>query len=289
MGYLSIPNLYRSQDVLMFKEVFCLEKIDGTSSYVSYKDDKIKFYAGGAKHDTFVALFNHDELLAKFRELGSSEVTVYGEAYGGKMQGMSHTYGKDLKFVAFEVKIGEHCFLSVPDAEGIVLSLNLQFVHYWKSTTELEQLNKYRDHESIQAIRNGIGPGKIMEGIIIRPLIELRKNNGSRIMAKHKRDEFRETAKPREVADPAKLAVLSNAKEVAEEWVVPQRLNHVLQKIPNHSIECMRDIIQAVVDDVYREGKGEIVESREVSGAIGKRTAYLYKELLKNQLVENNV
>jgi hypothetical protein len=85
MGYLNIDNLYRAQDVLLFKEVYALEKIHGTSAHVAWKDGMIRFFAGGCKHDLFVSLFNKDDLFAKFTALGHAEVIVFGEQYGGNV------------------------------------------------------------------------------------------------------------------------------------------------------------------------------------------------------------
>ena len=38
-----------------------------------------------------------------------------------------------------------------------------------------------------------------------------------------------------------------------------------------------------MVEDIYVEGKGEIVESREVAKAIGTKTVKLYKEYLRKK------
>ncbi len=51
-------------------------------------------------------MWDTEDLKKKFLETGLEEVTIYGEGFGGKMQGMSDTYGKELRFVAFDVKIG---------------------------------------------------------------------------------------------------------------------------------------------------------------------------------------
>jgi hypothetical protein len=48
----------------------------------------------------------------------------------------------------------------------------------------------------------------------------------------------------------------------------------------------MREIITAMVSDVFREGSGEIVPSKDAIKAIGKKTALLYKELLQKRLSE---
>ena len=34
MGYMHINNLYKDQTLMMFKEVFCLEKVHGSSSHL---------------------------------------------------------------------------------------------------------------------------------------------------------------------------------------------------------------------------------------------------------------
>lgn len=285
MGYLHINNLYKDQKILLMKECFVLEKIHGTSSHISYKDKKLNFFSGGESHEKFVNLFDKEKLLEGFEKLGADDITIYGEAYGGKQQGMSHTYGKELKFIAFDVKIG-YSWLNVPDAEDIVKGLGLEFVWYTKSSTDIEELNKYRDMDSPQAKRNGIDESKIMEGVVLRPIFELTQNNGTRLISKHKRAEFREN-KTDKVVDTTKLEIIKEANAIAEEWVTPMRLNHVLDKIPGHKIEMMRDIIKAMVDDVYREGEGEIVESQAAYAAIGKRTAMLYKELLQNNIGVN--
>src|SRR4051812_35507155 len=105
MGYLHIDNLYKAQEILEFKRVYALEKIHGTSAHVAWKDGQIRFFSGGEKHETFVKVFDVQALEQKFAERfgETGDVTVYGEAYGGKCQHMSATYGPAMKFVAFDV------------------------------------------------------------------------------------------------------------------------------------------------------------------------------------------
>jgi hypothetical protein len=273
-----------------------LEKVHGTSAHLTFKpvidSDSgsltrvdIDFFSGGTKHETFVKLFDQEALKEAFKKHGivDRNVTVYGESYGGKEQGMSATYGSVGKFVAFDVLIGE-CWLDVPNADQFVRSLGLEFVHYTRISTDLAALDAARDADSVQAIRNGVGPGKKMEGVVLRPLVELTKNNGSRVIVKHKRDEFKETATARKVEDPAKLQVLADASAVANEWVTAHRLEHVLQKLPGHDISKMREIIAAMTEDVLREGSLEIVDSPEVRKSISQRTAVTYKEYLKSRI-----
>ena len=217
MGYLHIDNLYKDQTILMFKECYALEKIHGTSAHIKWKWETktVTYFSGGEKHANFTQLFNHEDLLQKFYELfPCSDVTVFGEAYGGKQQGMSGTYGKQLKFVVFDVSV-DNLWLEVPKAENVCQNLNLEFVDYVKIPTDLTAINTERDKPSTQAKRNGIEEDKIREGVVLRPLIELKMKNGGRVIAKHKRDEFKETRTPREV-DSTQLKILEDAKAIAD-------------------------------------------------------------------------
>ena len=288
MGYMKIPNLYKDQSVLMFRECYALEKVHGTSAHVLWEPGAVRLHHGGAKREQFEALFDVDELVRRFTEhFPNVKVCVYGEAYGGKCQGMSKHYGPDLKFVAFEVRIGE-TWLRVTDAHSVACKLGLDFVPYERISTSLDEVDRARDAHSGIAHRNGMGD-KIREGVVLRPLEEFTKNNSARVMAKHKRDEFMETATPRKV-DPNALETLRDAKAVAEEWVTEMRLTHVADAVQARrlqeaetltaeplSIEDTGDVIRAMVEDVKVEGAGEIEWSPAVQKAVGKKAAALWK------------
>jgi hypothetical protein len=294
MSYLDIDNLYKNQDILRFRECYAMEKIDGTSAHVTFKSGRLALFAGGASYEQFVKIFDQDALTKKFEAmmLGDKSICVYGEAYGGKMQGRSKTYGDTLKFIAFEVKIGDS-WLNVPDAEKIVLDLGLEFVHYKLIKTDLALIDAERDAPSEQARRNGCfantdkygycPPSR--EGVVLRPTEELTKNNGERIICKHKRDESRETATPRKVVDPKQLQIIADAKAIAKEWVTAERLNHILTSgVVETKIENTGKVIQLMIADVLKESKNEIVDSSEARKEIGTATAIIFKDRLKEVL-----
>lgn len=292
VSYLHIENLYRNQDILRFKECYVLEKVHGTSAHIKWvkSDDpawaggQLTFFPGGESYNNFVALFDQDSLKEKMALLGAEEVTVFGEAYGGKCQGMKETYGDKLRFIAFDVQIGD-LWLDVPTMDKVATELGLEVVPWTLVSTDLEVLNFHRDAFSVVAERRECGSRKQREGVVLRPPIEVRKNNGDRIMSKHKGEKFEERATPQKVIDPSKLQVLEQATAIADEWVTPMRLTHVLDKLPQGlGPECTKQVIDAMVEDVTREAKGEIVDSREARAAIGKRAAQLFKERLKSAL-----
>jgi hypothetical protein len=285
MAYMHISNLYKDQTIMLFKEAYALEKIHGTSSHVGWKFETKKInYFTGESHEVFLKMFDEDFLIKKFEEIfPDQDVVIFGEHYGGKTQGMSHTYGKVAKFIGFDVKVG-FVWLNVPNAEDVCNQFGIEFVHYDKIEVNLDNLNKYRDNPSVQAVRNGILDVKKREGIVCRPLTEMRTNNGERVICKYKPDEEMETKTKREVS-PEQLKILSDAKEIAEEWTTNKRLEHVLQKFPaDVSMEAMGDRIKAMIADIYREGRDEIVESKAVGKAIGGVTVKLFKAKLQSTL-----
>ena len=290
MGYMGkggIKNLYRRQDVMIFKEVYAMEKIHGTSTHISFKDEELHFFSGGIHpHSDFTELFDHDELLEKFKALGHEgiPITVFGEGYGGKQQGMADTYGPDLKFVAFEVNINGQ-WLEVPKAHNVCDKLGLEFVHYEKGPASMAWVDSQRDKHSTQAIRNGMGEGKMSEGVILRPTIELRLKDGRRLMAKHKHPDFRETRTKRSM-DPEAYAKRIKGREIAQEWVVPMRLTHVLDDMFSHGVldkalglrmEDTGKVIKHMIDDIKKEAGDEIDWNKKVEQAVGRETALLYK------------
>jgi hypothetical protein len=302
---MDIVNLYKDTTIIdLFKEVWATEKIHGTSAHISWKVRPVipmvpntmsfvtlppmhgvQFFEGGVSREDFLALFNEEELFDKFMaEFGDTEVTLYGEAYGGKCQKMGNTYGSKLRFIVFEVKVGE-CWLAVPAAEAVALKMGFEFVHYRKIPATLEAIETECLLDSVQAVRNGMGPCKMREGVVLHPMIELRKNNGARIIVKHKRAEFRETNKEVSV-DPAKREAYASAKAIAEQWVSPMRLTHVLDKLNvKADLVNMREIINGMFDDVKKEGVG-FEWSPEVQKFVGAKTADLVKQRVAQDLRE---
>ena len=295
MGYRHIDNLYKNQMIMLFKECYACEKVHGTSAHISFKristvapegidgiePDKIdiKFFSGGASHEQFVSLFDKQVLEDKFRDLGFNELTIYGEAYGGKMQGMSKTYGPTLQFIAFEIETATSWF-DMPRVEHFANLLGIECVPYVKIPCTLEALDAEKNRDSEVAIRRGMGPGHIREGVVLRPLHEFvhQGENGGTIRSKHKRDEFKETATKREVVnDPNYLKVLSDAQAIADEWVTEERLNHVLDKLDMADGDLGK-LIGAMFEDVTREAAGEIVVGKETRGAISKKVVKMYKD-----------
>jgi hypothetical protein len=282
VGYLHIDNLYAQQDILLFKRCYALEKIDGTSADIKWKENKLEYFYGSGSEANFEKLFDAAKLTQLFVDFARAEVTIYGEFYGGSLRKRSNVYGKDQRFIAFDVQI-DGMWLAVPNMTEVCAYFGVDVVPWVEISTDVDAINTERDKPSVQATRNGVVGDRPREGVILRPLIEVIKNNGNRVIAKHKRDDFAERATPQKVEDPTKLKVLADAKAIADEWVVPERLRHVLDKLPSPetlSMERVREVIAAMQEDVKREASKEIVWGREAESAISKKTVQLFKEEL---------
>lgn len=302
MGYLHIPNLYQDNRIFAFAECWAEEKIHGTSAHISFKQTPegpvATFFSGGEKYDNFVALFDQPFLLEVFKRTEVQNLTLYGEAYGGKQQGMRATYGDQLKFVVFDVMV-EGRWLDVTHAYVMTRMFELEFVDFAKISTKLSDIDAERAKPSTQARRNGIMEPKEREGIVLRPLHESYDKRGNRIITKHKNDSFKETKTKREV-DPQRRQRLSEATAIAEEWVTDMRLDHVMDKILGLKIDaekefrqgCYEDarvelqiedtgiVVKAMIEDIRREAQGEILESKDATRAIGAAAANLFKRRL---------
>ncbi len=285
MGFMKIPNLYKDQTVMLFKTVWALEKIHGTSAWITYEgatdQDRLQFYPGGAKLDGFVALFNKEELLDQLKaKFGSKTVRLHGEHYGGKIMKMSRSYGKEHAFVIFDIKVDDS-WLSFDKVQALGGSLGLDCVHGIQIPSTMEALDEQRDAFSVQAVKRDCGEECFREGIVIRPLVEFVTNNGVRVIAKHKGEAFRETRTKRSLIREDN-PVLADALAIADEWVTPMRLTHVLDKLlpegQEPSMAVTGDLIKAMIADIQLEAEGEIISSPEANRAIGRLTAKFLKE-----------
>ena len=292
MGYAKIENLYRprAQNVLDFKFIYALEKIHGTSGRIHWDGvGGLTFHPGGEKLPNLMNWFDGreygptpemlaDKFLSNDVLHGTTiPMTIYGEVYGGRCQKMGEVYGDTLRFIAFDVKVGEKTWFAVPKAEAMCTFLGLEFVHWDLVSTEgMGHIDKVRDAPSVQARKNGMGE-QHREGIVLRPPFEVTLNSGSRVCAKHKGEAFSERVHTPKV-NPGDVVVMHEAQAVAETWVTQMRLAHVLDKIPGpHTIQDTGLVIKAMVQDVLTEGEGELEDTKAVRKAIGGRAAKLYK------------
>lgn len=314
MGYMHIISLYKYPDFFdLFKEIYAMEKIHGTSSWIIFETGsnlEPRYHAGGEKPETFKQLFDHafikDELMKIANENKWTKIKIHGECYGGKQQAMHQTYGDKLKFIVFDVFVQDantsqdanaaqdanaSHFLDIPYAEKIATILKLEFVDYARGPNTPEWIEQQSNLQSVQAIRNNMGPNKPREGIVVRPINETIDKNGNRIIAKHKNADFWEIKTRRPLGE--RLKVLEDTLEIIDEWVTFERFKHVtdrvLQKKEDKLIKItdIKTFIDLMVEDVKRESEGEIVWSDLVNKGIRKKTGIMFREAYPNLQLPN--
>jgi len=299
MAYMHIHNLYKARDILLFKECWALEKIHGTSAWATYygrmPTKALVLHPGQMTVEKFAPFFPDDLLERMIRRFGDRTVRLNGEHYGGirkhdRIQKMGHVYG-ERGFVLFDVRVDDiddptiRRWLSFDKVQIVGAELGLDVVHGVRIPCDMNHIDEQRDSPSQQAIKRGMGMHHPREGIVLRPLEEFTRNNGARVIAKHKTDAYCETTTRRDVSE-AKLKVLKDADAIAFEWVTEQRLEHVLQTFDEVGIELTGQIIKRMIDDVEREGEGELVMSKDARKCIAKRTALMFKAKLEASLYE---
>jgi hypothetical protein len=285
MGYAHIKNLYQDKTVLLFKEVWATEKIHGTTAWILYDQDlypdTLHYHHGGGPREHFIPLFDERRIYEYLKEnFGNKHIRLHGEYYGGKINKQRHRYG-DYGFILFEIRVGD-VFLSFDKVQIIGGKLGLDVVDGVIVPATVEALDRERDRPSVLAMKRGIGDTIEREGIVIHPLIELTKNNGERVIAKHKGERFMETATPRDIS-PEKLLVLEEAEAIAFEWVTPMRLEHVLDAFPDAELKELPFIIRAMQDDIIKESIGEIKWPDGGMKAVSRRTVELFKDWMRTR------
>lgn len=165
------------------------EKVDGTNIRVYFKNGKITF---GGRTDraqipaTLVERLN-DRFLWQaeraFKKFGDTDVCLYGEGYGAKIQKGGENYRPDQDFVLFDVKVGDW-WLNRIDVEDFADFLELHVVPVVGQGTLPEMVQHAKD-----GIRSTWGDFQA-EGYVARPVTELKTRGGQRIITKIKCKDF---------------------------------------------------------------------------------------------------
>lgn len=179
----------------------CTEKIDGTNIRIEVEGKNIEFKGRTDKANIPVELLNY--LKEKFTPeivfpaLGTtpedglvevSNITIYGEGFGRKIQGCGGRYIKDgVDFILFDVKIGQW-WLMRQDLEQIAKMLGCKIVPI---------VGYFTIPEAIKYVNNGfkstISEDKSLdaEGLVLKTPNGLLRRNRERIITKIKTCDFR--------------------------------------------------------------------------------------------------
>lgn len=191
-----ILNNYRNPTIAYLKDNMWLftEKVDGTNIRVHWDGHKVEF--GGRTDKAQIP----GPLLNKLNEMfvtteaeelfeqtwGDKDVILFGEGYGPKIQN-GGDYRSDVSFILFDVLVGDN-YQEREWVEKTAQMFNIDVVPIVLTGTIQDGIDYVMKHP-----RSTMGTA-IMEGVVGRPMIELRDRCGERVIVKIKWEDFKHFA-----------------------------------------------------------------------------------------------
>ena len=167
------------------------EKVDGTNIRLML-DGTGQYRIGGKTNNAQIPSFLYDRLrdlmetrLDKMNQIfDNTDVCLYGEGFGAKIQKGGGNYIKDaVDFVLFDVKVGDW-WLKQTDVIDVAIKLDLAIVPIIGNGSLYEMVNMTKEGFS------SVWGDFMAEGIVARPVIVLFGRNGKRIITKIKHKDF---------------------------------------------------------------------------------------------------
>ena len=192
-----IFGTYRDETVkyLRFNDWQFTEKIDGTNISVEWDGHAVSFHGRTERAQIPKHLLEYLEktfLTTEAEELfeqtyGDKNVILYGEGYGAKIQNGGN-YRSDVSFILFDVLIGDN-WQEREWVEKTAKMFGIDVVPVVFVGSLEEGVDYVMEHHP-----STIGTA-MMEGIVGRPMVEMRDRLGKRIIVKIKLEDFKEFAK----------------------------------------------------------------------------------------------
>lgn len=192
-GHLFINGLFASPEVEFLKDLKWIwtEKVDGTNIGIEWDGYQISFQ--GRTEDAIIqpsllkelnSMFLNDAMEQKFEEVfGTKKVILFGEGYGGKIQKHGKKYREVESFILFDVYFPDsNLYLKRAVVEDIANKLALDIVPIIGEGT-IDEAVEFAKVERKSTVGLCEAP---MEGIVCRPVIDLRTRTGDTVIVKLK-------------------------------------------------------------------------------------------------------
>ena len=191
-----ILDNYRNPTIAYLKDNMWLftEKVDGTNIRVHWDGHKVEF--GGRTDKAQIPgpllnklneMFMTTEAEELFEQTwGDKDVILFGEGYGPKIQNGGE-YRSDVSFILFDVLVGNN-YQEREWVEKTAQMFNIDVVPIVLTGTVQDGIDYVMKHP-----RSTMGTA-MMEGVVGRPMIELRDRRGERVIVKIKWEDFKHFA-----------------------------------------------------------------------------------------------
>ena len=188
-----VEGKFRNETVEFLKDIDWefTEKIDGTNIRICWDGHKVSYYGRTDKAQIPSQLMNrlielfggniNEEMFEQ--KFGETQVMLIGEGYGAKIQKGGGDYRQDNDFILFDVRVNDN-YLSRENVKDIANYFNIDVV----PTIMIGKLQDGIDYVKSKP-NSKIGTAKA-EGLVARPLIELKDRCGKRVIVKIKVCDF---------------------------------------------------------------------------------------------------
>lgn len=188
-----VEGKFRNETVEFLKDIDWefTEKIDGTNIRICWDGHKVSYYGRTNKAqipsqlmNRLIELFGGDINEEMFEQkFGDTPVMLIGEGYGAKIQKVGGDYRADNDFILFDVCINEN-YQPRESVKEIANYFNIDVV----PTIMIGKLQDGVDYVKSKP-KSKIG-NTYSEGLVARPLKELKDRTGNRIIVKIKVKDF---------------------------------------------------------------------------------------------------
>ena len=175
------------------------EKVDGTNIGVVWDGHKVSFQGRTERADIpkpllekLNEMFGSLEVEELFEQkFGEKTVILFGEGYGPKIQSGGN-YRPDVSFILFDVYIPENDLYLKRDAvEDIAKCFDIDIVPIVGTGTLYEAIDYVKTKPVSEVSKLYVVKSDyVMEGVVCRPLVELRNRMGKRVIVKVKVKDF---------------------------------------------------------------------------------------------------
>ena len=190
-----IEGKFRNETVEFLKDNqwICTEKIDGTNIGIVWDGHKVSYQGRTERAQIPAHLMNkliemfggetNEELFEQ--KFGETQVVLFGEGYGAKIQKGGGNYRSDVSFILFDVYLPEQNLWLKRDAlEDIAKTFGIDIVPIVLTGTLQEAVNFVK-----QKPKSTIGVAD-MEGFVCKPTVDMLDRMGRRVIVKVKVRDF---------------------------------------------------------------------------------------------------
>lgn len=190
-----IEGKFRNETVEFLKDNqwICTEKIDGTNIGIVWDGHKVSYQGRTERAQIPAHLMNkliemfsgetNEELFEQ--KFGETQVILFGEGYGAKIQKGGGNYRSDVSFILFDVYLPEQNLWLKRDAlEDIARTFGVDIVPIVLTGTLHEAVDFVK-----QKPKSTIGVAD-MEGLVCKPAVDMLDRMGRRVIVKVKVRDF---------------------------------------------------------------------------------------------------